>query len=67
MSASGEILTVSVEVVGVGLLALLAGASEDTGHLVVLFMVGLWAVFIVTNPGIVSKIAGFPQAAAKAG
>jgi hypothetical protein len=66
-SASNSILTVATEIVGVGLLALLAGSNEDVGKLVVVFMVGLWAVFMVTNPAVIAKIASFPEIAAQNG
>jgi hypothetical protein len=66
-SPSNSILTVATEIVGVGLLALLAGANEDVGKLIVVFMVGLWAVFMVTNPAVIAKIASFPQIAAQNG
>jgi hypothetical protein len=65
--SSNAILDTAVEVVGVGLLAILAGANDDVGKLIVMFMVGLWCVFLVTNPSIVAKIASFPEAAAKNG
>jgi hypothetical protein len=65
--APDPLLTVSVEIVGVGLLALLAGASNDVGKLIVVFMAGLWAVFIVTNPAVIARIAAFPEAAAQNG
>jgi hypothetical protein len=66
-SSSGTVLAVAVEVVGVSVLAIVAGASDAAGKMIVLFMVGLWLVFMVTNPGIISTIASFPEAAAKAG
>lgn len=66
-SSSGVILDTAVEIIGVGLLALLAGASDDTGKLMVVFMTGLWAVFMVTHPDVISKIASFPAAAQKKG
>jgi Ca2+/Na+ antiporter len=60
MDSTDSILTISVEIIGVGLLALLAGADDDMGKLLVVFMAGLWAVFMITNPQIVAKIASFP-------
>lgn len=68
MAATGSntVLSTAVEVVGVGILALIAGANDDVGKLMVIFMVGLWAVFMVTNPNVISKIASFPQAASAA-
>jgi hypothetical protein len=66
-SSSDVILDTATEIVGVGLLAILAGANDDVGKLIVMFMVGLWAVFMVSNPGIVAKIASFPANAAKNG
>lgn len=66
-TASNSILTVATEVVGVGLLAVLAGSNDDIGKLLVVFMVGLWAVFMIANPAIIAKIASFPQIAAQNG
>ncbi len=65
-SSTNAILKTSVEVVGVGLLALLAGANDDAGKLLVIFMVGLWAVYMVAHPDIIADIANFPAAASKA-
>lgn len=66
-AAGNVVLQVAVEVVGVGLIAILAGSSDDAGKLCVMFMVGLWGVFMISNPSIIQKIASFPEAVANNG
>lgn len=58
-TAGSEILfSVGIEAIGVGLLALLAGANDDVGTLVVLFVVGLWVLFFVTESSVTEKLFG---------
>jgi len=47
---------VGVEMLGVGVFTLIAGASDDAGKIVVLFMVGLWVIFLVTNSKVITSI-----------
>jgi hypothetical protein len=49
-------LMVGVEMLGVGVFTLIAGASDDAGKIVVLFMVGLWVIFLVTNSKVIASI-----------
>lgn len=54
--ASSAILAVSIEFLAVGLFALLAGASDEVGTIVVIFMIGLWLIFMVTDSSVVAGI-----------
>jgi hypothetical protein len=49
-------LVVGVELLGVGLFTLLAGASDDAGNIVIIFMLGLWLIYLVTNPGVIAGL-----------
>ena len=55
-AASNAILAVSIEFLAVGLFALIAGASDEVGTIMVVFMVGLWLIFMVTDSAIVASI-----------
>lgn len=44
------------EGVGIGFLTLLAGTSDDVGTTLVVFMVGLWLLFLFNHQGVQSYI-----------
>lgn len=50
------ILTLGLELLSVGLLTLIAGASNDVGTIVVIFMVGLWLIYIITNAKVIAGL-----------
>jgi hypothetical protein len=52
------IITVGVELLGVSLLALIAGISDDVGRIVVIFMVGVAIVWGITHTSVLTTIAG---------
>lgn len=54
---SESITVIALELFGVWLFTLLAGASDDAGKIMVLFMVGLWLIFLVKNQSAVSNLA----------
>lgn len=56
VGSSHVLLTVSVELLAVGLFTLLAGTSPDVGNIVVLFMVGLWVIYLISDASTVSGI-----------
>lgn len=58
MNGSDAILTVAVEGLAVGVFTLIAGINDQVGSLMVTFMVALWIIFLITNSGVVSRIAG---------
>lgn len=53
---SATALTVGVELLGVGLLTVLAGASDEAGGIVVLFMIGLWLIWMISDASVLSKL-----------
>ncbi|HEX4201190.1 MAG TPA: hypothetical protein VHY59_06705 [Chthoniobacterales bacterium] len=56
IQSSDIMLALIVEGVGIGFLTLLAGTSEDVGTTIVVFMVGLWLLFLFNHQGVQSYI-----------
>jgi hypothetical protein len=56
-TATDAILSVAVEGLAVGIFTLIASANDQMGSLVLIFMVGLWVIWLVTNSGTVSRLA----------
>jgi hypothetical protein len=54
--SSDTILAVGIELLGVGLLTVLAGASDEAGNIVVIFMIGLWLIFMITDSGVIAGL-----------
>jgi hypothetical protein len=54
--ASVAILVIVLELVAVGVFTLLAGSSKEAGTVVLLFMAGLWMIFLVTESGVISSL-----------
>jgi len=50
------LLLVGVELLGVGLLTVLAGASDEAGNVVVIFMLGLWLIWMVSDPSVIGGL-----------
>jgi hypothetical protein len=55
-SSSSVILNVGVELLAVGLFTLLAGASDEAGNIVVIFMIGLWLIWMISDSSVVASI-----------
>lgn len=55
-AASEAILTLALELLAVGLFTIIAGTSDDMGTLVVLFMLGLWVIYLVSNATVLSGL-----------
>ena len=53
---SNIVLALIVEGVGISFLTLLAGTNDDLGTVIVVFMVGLWLLFLFNHPGVESYI-----------
>jgi len=47
---AGALLALGVALMGVFILVLIAGVSDDSGTLAAVFMAGLWLVFLVRHP-----------------
>lgn len=56
IQSSEIILALIVEGVGVVFLALLAGTNDDLGTVVIVFMIGLWLLFMFNHQGIQSYL-----------
>lgn len=56
MTPSDALLTLGVELAGVTVFTLLAGAGDEVGSAVVLFMVGLWLIFLVSDSKVIAGI-----------
>lgn len=52
------VVTTSFELIGVGLLALLAGISDQMGKIVIIVMVGFLIGWLIVNTGTLSKWVG---------
>lgn len=52
------VVTTAVELIGVGLMALLAGVSDQMGTVVVIVMVGFLIGWLLLNTGTLSKWIG---------
>lgn len=50
------LLTLGLELLGVGLFTLLAGASDDVGTIMIIFMVGLWLIYLIGNSKIIAGL-----------
>lgn len=57
INSSDIVLALIVEGTGIAFLTLLAGTSEDVGTTIVVFMVGLWLLFLFNHQGISSWLA----------
>jgi hypothetical protein len=51
------IVTTAVELIGVGLLALLASANDQLGGIIVIFMAGILLLWLISH---VSELQSFP-------
>jgi hypothetical protein len=49
-------LIIALELLGVGLLTLLAGVSDDVGRGVVIFVVGLWLIYLFAEATTVARV-----------
>jgi hypothetical protein len=56
MNSGDVILTVGVELAAVALFTLVAGASDDAGSVVVLFMAGLWLIYLVSDSKVLAGL-----------
>ena len=59
-SAGGSdiIVTTIIELLGIGLLALIAGISDQIGKIMVLIMSGILLIWMMTNSGLLTHIVG---------
>ena len=50
------IVTLAVELLGVGVFTLLAGISNDVGKIMVIFMVGFWLIYALTTSSVIAHL-----------
>jgi hypothetical protein len=50
------VVTTAVELIGVGLLALLASANDQVGGVIVIFMVGILLIWLITHTAQLQKL-----------
>lgn len=55
-AASEAILTVALEGLAVAVFTLLAGAGPQMGNIMMIFMVGFWLMYMVTNAGLLERL-----------
>jgi hypothetical protein len=55
------VVTVAVELIGVSLMTLLAGTSDQMGSIVIIVMVGFALAWTLANTGFLEKYLGKPQ------
>lgn len=53
---SAALLSVAMELLAVGLFTLMAGANSEMGTIMVIFMIGFWMIFAITESGVVSGL-----------
>lgn len=54
--ASEAILMLALELLAVGLFTIIAGTNDDMGTLVILFMLGMWLIYLVSNAAVLSGL-----------
>lgn len=53
---SDVVITLALELFGVWLFTLLAGASNDAGSIMILVMVALWLIFLIQHQSVVGGV-----------
>lgn len=47
--AAAAVFTIGGEVIGVTVLALVAGTNKDAGHAIVMLMLAFWLIYLITS------------------
>lgn len=61
MNATDVILALIVEMVGLGVVTVVAGISDDAGTTVVIVMMGLWLLFLINHKGVQTWLTGIDK------
>jgi hypothetical protein len=56
VNSSSAILILGVEFAAVALFTFIAGASDDAGTIMVVFMIGLWLIYMVNDSKVIAGI-----------
>jgi len=59
------VVTTAIELVGVGLLALLAGTNDNLGRIIIIIMAGWMLLWAMAHTGILTKYFGMDPAFSK--
>lgn len=62
-TGSEAILQLSLELLAVSLFTLMAGASDEMGRLMILFMVGFWLIYLIQNSKVIAGLERMLEAA----
>jgi hypothetical protein len=61
---SDALIQLGLELLAVSLFTLIAGASNEVGTLVVLFMGGMWMIYLIENSKVIAGLEKAMEAAA---
>jgi hypothetical protein len=53
---SDALLMLALEILAVGVFTVLAGTSNEMGTIVILFMIGLWIIYMVQNSAVIAGL-----------
>ncbi len=60
---SEALVQLALELLAVALFTLMAGAGDEMGTLVVLFMVGMWMIYLIQNSKVIAGLEKAMEAA----
>jgi len=60
---SEALVQLALELLAVALFTLIAGASDEVGKLVVIFMTGLWMIYLIENSKLIAGLEKAMEAA----
>lgn len=60
---SDALLQLALELLAVAVFTLIAGASNEIGSLVVIFMVGMWMIYLIENSKVIAGLERAMEAA----
>jgi hypothetical protein len=55
-AGSEAIMYLGLEILAVGIFTVLAGISHDMGTIVIIFMIGFWLIYMITDSAVIAKI-----------
>lgn len=55
-ASSNDLIVIALELFGVWMFTLLAGASNDAGTIMVILMTGLWLIFLIKHQSTVQNV-----------
>lgn len=55
-AATDALMMLGIELLAVGIFTAIAGANPELGHVMVLWMVGLWLIYLITNSSVLKGL-----------